>query len=147
MSSRPKFTASIQINELLNIPLVAGRCWVKWYVHDSAKPDARGRTAHIPVREHRAQWDESITINFRLAIHSKTKVLKERDVIFDVIWDQNGTDKLTLGRVEINLAEYVNKSSKDGKKTKYLLKNSKINGALALTISVVQVSGPTDYIV
>lgn len=118
-------------------------------MRDSAKPDARGRTAHVPVREHRAQWDESVNIHFRLSIHSKTKVLKERVVIFDVIWDQNGTDKLTLGRVEINLAEYVNKngSNKHGKKTKYLLKNSKINGALALSINVTQDSGPTDYIV
>lgn len=146
MSTRPKFIADIQINELLNIPLVTGRCWVKWYVRDSAKPDARGRTAQIPVRDHKAQWDEHVNLRFRLGIQNKTKLLKEYVVIFDVVWDQNGADKLTLGRVEINLAEYVNKTSnKDVKKTKYLLKNSKINGALALTIGVSQVSGQTDY--
>lgn len=141
---RPKFTAEIQVNELLNIPLVSGRCWVKWYVRDSPKPDARGRTSYVPVKEHKAQWDEDIRIHFKVGIN-KANVLKEFVMIFDVMWDQNGTDKLSLGKVEINLSEYVNNTQP--KKTKYLLKNSKINGALELSINVMQESGTNMFTV
>ena len=143
-ASRPKFGVNIQINELLNIPLVSGRCWVRWYVRDSAKPDARGKTEHMPIKEHRALWDHEINIPAKIGI-GKMNVLKEYMVIFDVMWDQNGSDKLQLGKVELNLAEYV--GGTEPKKTKYLLKNSKINGALSLTVAMKQISGSKNYTV
>lgn len=143
-ASRPKFDISIQVNELLNIPLVSGRCWVRWYVRDSPKPDARGRTPQIPVREHRALWDHGIKLQARIGI-GRMNVLKEFVLIFDVMWDQNGTDKLLLGKVEVNLSEYI--GGNEPKTTKYLLKNSKINGALAITVEVKQLSGSKNYTV
>lgn len=66
-------------------------------------------------------------------------------MIFDVMWDQNGSEKLLLGKVEVNLAEYV--GGTEAKRTKYLLKNSKINGALSLMVDIKQVSGTKNYTV
>lgn len=143
-SHRPKFAVVILINQLLNVPLVSGNCWVRWYVKDSPKPDARGRTPHVAVREHRAQWDHEIKFQSRVSI-GRSNVLKELLVVFDVMWDQNGTDKLLLGKVEVNLSEYV--GGTEPKATKYLLKSSKINGALSLTIDIKQVSGSKNYTV
>lgn len=144
MTSRPKFDVDIQVNQLLNIPLVSGSCWVRWYVRDSPKPDARGRTPHQTVREHRASWDHEIKLQTRIGI-GRMNVLKEFMVIFDVMWDQNGSEKILLGKVEVNLSEYV--GSPEPKRTKYLLKNSKINGALSITIGIKQTAGSKNFTV
>lgn len=142
---RPKFDVTVHINELLNVPLVSGTCWVRWYVKDSPKPDARGRTPHIAVKEHRAKWDHEIKLQARIGV-GRQNVLKEFMLVFDVMWDQNGADKMQLGKVEVNLPEYVG-GGPEPKATKYLLKSSKINGALSVTVHLTQVSGTKNYTV
>lgn len=139
--SRPKFHVDLRVKELTNIPQNTGQVYAKWYLKDSAKPDARGRTSSEPIKDHRASWDYSSRTSTRIGI-DRDHILRHSWIVFDVQWEHQGNGKLSLGKVELNLAEYVNRQSD---MNRYLLKESKINSILHVVISLRQTKGPTNY--
>ncbi|CAN6611202.1 hypothetical protein TRVA0_004S03752 [Trichomonascus vanleenenianus] len=141
--ARPKFSVSVQIQELTNIPQVSGEVFVKWYLKDSAKPDARGKTNRAAIRDHRAQWHYSGETSVRIGIN-KSGELRHSWAVFEVTWDNGSSGgRMQLGRVDLNLAEYASPEGQES--NRYLLKNSKVNAILNVAIALKQIKGPTDY--
>lgn len=141
MGTRPRFEITITINELTNLPHVSGYSWVRWYIKESAKPDARGRTKKYPVSDHRVVYNHKSHFQYRFRL-SKDTTLKPCVAIFDVLWEHVNSDRMTLGKVEVNLSEYINQEPQTNR---FLLRESKINGTLSLTIESKQVSGTKNF--
>jgi hypothetical protein len=138
---RCKFKVKLAIKELTNIPHATGSVFVKWYVKDSAKPDARGKTDHVDIQEHKTLWDYQAETTVRIGT-DKTNSLRHSLIVFDVLWENSTSGRINVGKVEINLSEYVRR---DLEPYTYLLQNSKINCVLNVALSLKQVKGPTDF--
>lgn len=144
--SRPKFKVELKIQELSNIPQVIGEVYVKWYLKDSPKPDARGKTHQAPINKgHRALWDYEGITQVRIGV-DRRGMLKESLIIFDMLWEHAGGTRVSLGKVDLNLAEYLNRDFA-WETHRYLLKESKINCVLSVQLMVTQITGPSDYTV
>lgn len=99
----------------------------------------------------------------------KTNMLQECLIEFEVIQDYNAGgrgEKITLGRVSINLAEYVDidgqglqspgglapgiaggeDDQEEGVTRRYLMQESKINSTLKIGIAMRQIEGERNYI-
>jgi hypothetical protein len=84
----------------------------------------------------------------------KNSNLQECYVNFEVVQDYSSTvrgDKITLGYVSLNLAEYVEESEMsadgdDGVVRRYLMQDSKINSTLKIGISMKQVDGERNFV-
>ncbi|KAL2069003.1 hypothetical protein VTL71DRAFT_15341 [Oculimacula yallundae] len=151
---RPKFDLVLKIIDLNNVPLVNGTSYVKWHLPSSTSAEHRGRTAPAPIREHKVSWDYSKTIPVRLTI-DKNNNLQECTIDFEVVQDYNSAgmrgEKITLGSVSLNLAEYVEESEMgaDGEEAvvrRYLMQESKINSTLKIGISMKQVDGERNFV-
>lgn len=138
---RNKFHVTLHIQELYNIPQSSGQILVKWHIKDSAKPDARGRTRAVAIHSHKAVFDYSGETHVRIGT-DKTGLLKETPLIFDVQWDQDSNTKMSMGRAEINLSEFVDRELEP---VSFLLKDSKINSPLKIAVSLKHVKGNTEY--
>ena len=92
------------------------------------------------------------TIPVRLTI-DKANNLQECLIHFEVVQDYSGGikgEKITLGFVTLNLAEYVEESeSADGEEgvvRRYLMQESKINSTLKIGISMKQIDGERNFV-
>lgn len=149
---RPKFELVLKILDLNNVPLVSGTSYVKWHLPSSTSAEHRGRTDRAPIKEHKVHWDYSRTIPVRLTI-DKTNHLQETLIHFEVVQDySSGTrgEKITLGHVTLNLAEYVDESEmgpdgEEGVTRRYLMQDSKINSTLKIMIMMKQVDGERNF--
>jgi hypothetical protein len=96
-------------------------------------------------------WDYSRSITVRLTI-DKSNMLQECTIRFDVIQEYNTggrSEKITLGHVELNLAEYVELHEEGGEAgitRRYLMQDSKINSTLKLGIAMRQLDGERNFI-
>lgn len=138
---RTKFVVLLEIHELYNIPQSTGKILVKWHVKDSAKPDARGKTNSVAITNHKALFNYTGETHVRIGL-DKTKMLKDSLLVFDVQWDQDSNTKLTVGKAEVNLSEFVNRAREP---VSFLLKDSKINSALKVSIMLTAIKGPSDF--
>lgn len=79
-------------------------------------------------------------------------MLQECVIHFDVYQEYNTgarADKILLGHVELNLAEYVEIHDQDGEygiTRRYLMQESKINSTLKIGISMRQLDGERNFI-
>jgi N-terminal C2 in EEIG1 and EHBP1 proteins len=141
----------IQIIDLINVPLVSGACYVKWHLPSSTAAEHRGRTEKVPIKEHRVMWNYEKAIAVRLTM-DKTNLLQECTVNFEVVQDYSAAvrgEKITLGHVSLNLAEYVDVLGDDGDEGitgRYLMQESKLNSTLKVGISMRQMDGERNYI-
>lgn len=139
---------ALKIIDLNNIPLVSGTAFVKWRVPSSSATESHGQTDKAVIVDHRAQWNYEKSLQVRLTI-DKSHSLQECDIQFEVIQEftsgHNG-EKSLLGRVKLNLAEYVDKSDdEDGIMRRYLMHDSKINSTLKLGVIMRQVEGERSF--
>jgi len=86
----------------------------------------------------------------RLTI-DKSNNLQETLIHFEVVQDYNtGTrgEKITLGYITLNLAEYVEESEdgEEGVTRRYLMQESKINSTLKVGIAMKQVDGERNFV-
>lgn len=79
--------------------------------------------------------------------------LMETIIHFEVVQDYSGAgrgEKITLGQVTLNLAEYVEESeSADGEEgvvRRYLMQESKINSTLKIGIAMKQIDGERNFV-
>lgn len=115
------------------MPLVQGSSHIKWHLPHSIHSDHRGRTPKCPIAKHRVEYNYGKIIPVRIAI-DKNNNLSECPVEFEVIQEfptapssLGGTggaggsgagggagggreERITLGRLTLNLAEYVEES-------------------------------------
>ncbi|KAH7409366.1 N-terminal C2 in EEIG1 and EHBP1 proteins-domain-containing protein [Cadophora sp. MPI-SDFR-AT-0126] len=151
---RPKFELVLKIIDLNNVPLVNGTSYVKWHLPSSTSAEHRGRTNPSPIKEHKVSWDYTKTIPVRLTI-DKNNNLQECSINFEVVQDYNSAgmrgEKITLGYVTLNLAEYVEESEmgpdgEEGVVRRYLMQESKINSTLKIGILMKQVDGERNFV-
>lgn len=78
-------------------------------------------------------------------------MLQECDISFEIFQEfSSGSrgDRMTLGHIKINLAEYVDKTGEDGQGIirRYLMQDSKINSTLRIGIMMNQIDGDKNFI-
>lgn len=102
------------------MPLVNGASHIKWHLPHSIHGEHRGRTSKSPIANHRVEYHYNKLIPVRIAI-DKNNSLSECLVEFEVIQEfphihggpsvaGSRDEKITLGRLTLNLAEYVEES-------------------------------------
>lgn len=149
---KPKFDLHLKIYDLINVPLVTGTSFVKWHVPSSTANEHRGRTDRAPIKAHKVVWKYERIIQLRLVI-DKNNNLQDCLINFEVIQDcstPSKVDKIILGKIELNLAEYTNESEfgsddDDSVLRRYLMQDSKINSTLKIGIWMKQVDGERNY--
>ncbi|ODV90398.1 hypothetical protein CANCADRAFT_106224 [Tortispora caseinolytica NRRL Y-17796] len=142
-SRQPKFKMTLSIIDLVNVPIVSGYVLVKWYLKDSPKPDARGRTDHAPIRDHKVTWDYVRSAEFRIRINSDN-VLSECLLVFEIYSEVGAMrHRASLGNLTINVSEHVGKEGQLARR--YLLQSSKVNAVIRISIEMTQLKGETNY--
>lgn len=141
-----------QIVDLNNVPLVSGTAFVKWHLPSSTAAEHRGKTTKCPIKEHKVTWDYEKTLPVRLTM-DKSNMLTECLIHLEVVQEYNSgigrADKIPLGVVSLNLAEYVELQGDDGEDgitRRYLMQESKINSTVKIGISMRQTDGERNYI-
>lgn len=80
----------------------------------------------------------------------RNQQLHECDIQFDIYQEisaGNRPDKVLLGNIKLNLAEYVEKGdSEEGIVRRYLMQNCKINATVKIGISMQQTEGDSNFI-
>lgn len=153
---RPKFDLYLRIIDLNNVPLVSGASFIKWHLSHSTAAEHRGRTESCPVKDHKVAYNYEITLPVRLTV-DKNGMLQECCAEFEVIQEYSRGagrgERITLGTVKLNLAEYVEQSEMavipgedPGVTRRYLMQDSKINSTLKLGIYMKQTEGDKNFI-
>lgn len=153
--ARGRDADSCQIIDLNNVPLVSGNSFVKWHLPHSTAAEHRGRTEKRPIKDHKVFYDYDAKLTVRLTV-DKGGMLQESFVEFEVIQEYSGGgrgERITLGNVRLNLAEYVEQSEMAGAEgdepgvtRRYLMQNSKINSTLKISIYMRQIEGDKNYV-
>ncbi|CAK7219117.1 hypothetical protein SCUCBS95973_003711 [Sporothrix curviconia] len=102
------------IYDLNNVPLVSGVSSVKWHLPHSIRSEHRGRTHKQPIANHRVEYDYAKIIPLRLVVDRNNR-LSDYPIEFEIIqeFEAHGAgrdEKIVLGKVSLNLAEYVAES-------------------------------------
>ena len=126
-----------------------GTAFVKWRLPSSSGAENHGHTDKAVIIDHRAYWSYEKTLPVRLTI-DRNQSLHECDLQFEIIQEfesGGGSDtKNFLGRIRLNLAEYVDKSDDDeGIVRRYLMQDSKVNSTLKIGVSMRQVDGDRNF--
>lgn len=107
-----------------------------------------GHTDKCVILDHRASWNYEKTQQVRLTV-DRNQALQECEILLEVIQEFSAGahgEKNLLGRVKLNLAEYVDKSDDDdGIVRRYLMQDSKINSTLKMGISMRQLDGDRNF--
>lgn len=77
-------------------------------------------------------------------------MLQECEIYFEVVQEFSATgrgDRIRIGNVRLNLAEYVEKGDNDeGVTRRYLVQDSKINSTLKIGVIMRQIEGERNFI-
>ncbi|KAF9895374.1 hypothetical protein FE257_000279 [Aspergillus nanangensis] len=143
------FELVLRIIDLNNIPLVNGTAFVKWRFPSSSGAEHHGHTDKAVILDHRAYWNYEKSLQVRLTI-DRNQTLHECELHFEIIQEfestSHGDSKNLLGRIKLNLPEYVDKSDDDeGIVRRYLMQDSKINSTLRIGITMRQVEGDRNF--
>lgn len=146
---RPRFELSLRIIDLNNVPLVNGTAFVKWRLPSSSSAEHHGHTDKAVIIDHRAYWNYEKTLQVRLTI-DRNQSLHDCEIHFEIIQEfetgAGGDTKNFLGRIRLNLAEYVDKSDEDeGIVRRYLMQDSKVNSTLKIGVAMRQVEGDRNF--
>ncbi|KAL4922680.1 N-terminal C2 in EEIG1 and EHBP1 proteins-domain-containing protein [Aspergillus aurantiobrunneus] len=145
---RPRFELVLRIIDLNNIPLVSGTAYIKWRLPSSNASEHHGATDKALILDHKASWNYERTLQVRMTI-DRDQTLHECEIQFEVIQEFSSgghIEKNLLGRVKLNLSEYVDKSDDDeGIVRRYLMQDSKINSTLKIAIAVKQMEGDRNF--
>ncbi|KJK75646.1 hypothetical protein H634G_09010 [Metarhizium anisopliae BRIP 53293] len=107
---RPKFELHLKIYDLNNIPLVSGSSFIKWHLSHSMHAEHRGRTGKCPISNHKVDYGYSKLIPGVRISMEKNNSLTECPMEFEIVQEFAVAEKITLGYVKLNLAEYVEES-------------------------------------
>ena len=129
---------------------------MKWHLPHSTAAEHRGRTEKCPIKDHKVSYDYEIRLPVKLVV-DKSGMLQESFVEFEVIQEYTGggkPERITLGNVKLNLAEYVEQSEMNrtiegeepGVTRRYLMQNSKINSTLKISVFMRQIEGDRNFV-
>ncbi|CUA68657.1 hypothetical protein RSOLAG22IIIB_08032 [Rhizoctonia solani] len=115
-------------------------------IHTITGP-GRGRTPTVAISDHTVRWDEIVEMAVPMGVAKETKGLLPADLKLTVEQVPQSHElvkpRAALGVVRLNLAEYAGKGPVT---RRYLLRESKTNATLKLTIDVKWLSGEQDYV-
>lgn len=156
-SRKVRFSLTLSIHDLNNVPLVSGTSTIKWHLPASTSAEHRGRTQKCAIKDHRVQYNYEKATTVRLIV-AKSGQLQECTIDFEVQQEYSAGgrgERITLGHIHLNLAEYVNASepASPGKEVeegqgitrRYLMQDSKINSTLKIGIRMQHLEGTRDY--
>ena len=86
------------------------------------------------IKEHKVIWDYEKTATFRMTA-DRQGMLQDFEIHFEILQEYSSGargERIVLGNVKLNLAEYVEGSddADDGITRRYLMQESKINSTL-----------------
>ncbi|KAJ5085804.1 hypothetical protein N7532_010575 [Penicillium argentinense] len=107
-----------------------GVAWVRWRLPSAVAAEHQGHTEKATLSDHRAYWNYE-------------KSLTDCDINFEIIQEfHNSSEKNVLGKIKLNLAEYVDKVEEDeGVVRRYLMFDSKVNSTVKIGIAMRQIEG------
>ncbi|CAE6501291.1 unnamed protein product [Rhizoctonia solani] len=115
--------------------------------HVNVVGPGRGRTPTVAIADHTVRWDELVEMAVPMGIAKETKGLMPADLKLTVEHVPQSNElvkpRAALGVVRLNLAEYAGKGPVT---RRYLLRESKTNATLKLTIEVKWLSGEREYV-
>lgn len=105
-------------------------------------------TSSKSVNNFKAVFDYKLSCNLRFPIKRRENLIENKHLLLKVFYVNDGNDKkdnevTELGRLEVNLSEYLNFT--EPQTAKYLLKNSKVNSLLSLTIYLSELPSNFDF--
>lgn len=140
---------SFLINDINNVPLGNGTVWVRWRLPSSSATEHQGHTEKAPLSDHRAYWNYEKTLLVRLTI-DRNSMLQECEINFEIFQEFHSSpanEKHVLGKIKLNLAEYVDKVDEDeGVVRRYLMADCKVNSTVKIGIAMRQVEGERNFI-
>ncbi|KAN0079774.1 N-terminal C2 in EEIG1 and EHBP1 proteins domain containing protein [Elaphomyces granulatus] len=146
---KPRFELTLRIVDLNNVPLVCGTSYIKWHLPSSTSAEHRGRTDRAVIQDHRALWDYEKVLPVRLTV-DRSHMLQECEIHFEIFQEFSSGgrgDRILMGNIKLNLAEYVDKSDDDGSITRrYLMQDSKINSTLKIGIMMHLIEGDKNFV-
>ena len=139
----------LKINDINNVPLGNGTAWVRWRIpSSSATSEHQGHTEKAPLSDHRAYWNYEKALQVRLTI-DRSSMLQECEINFEVFQEfhsSTANEKNVLGKIKLNLAEYVDKVEEDeGVVRRYLIFDSKVNSTVKIGIAMRQLEGDRNF--
>ncbi|KAJ5364146.1 uncharacterized protein N7496_009859 [Penicillium cataractarum] len=145
---RPRFEVVLRINDINNVPLGNGTVWVRWRLPSSSATENQGHTEKAPLSDHRAYWNYEKALHVRLTI-DRNSMLQECEINFEIIQEFHSSpsnEKNVLGKIKLNLAEYVDKVDEDeGVVRRYLMSDCKVNSTVKIGIAIRQVEGDRSF--
>ena len=129
---------------------------MKWHLPHSTAAEHRGRTEKRPIKDHKVSYDYEAKLPVKLVV-DKNGMLQESFIELEVIQEYTGggkPERITLGNVKLNLAEYVEQSElsrvvegdEPGITRRYLMQNSKINSTLKISVFMRQIEGDRNFV-
>ncbi|PPQ91992.1 hypothetical protein CVT25_004648 [Psilocybe cyanescens] len=109
---------------------------------------ARGMTPFLKLKDHSVVWSQTLDTVLKFDVDRESSLIQPSPLKLVVMQrvipdDPRGSPQNPrLGAVYLNLAEYIGQGSVE---RRYLLKESKTNATLKLTIEMTYVSGETNY--
>ncbi|KAF8635604.1 hypothetical protein AX15_000244 [Amanita polypyramis BW_CC] len=110
---------------------------------------ARGQTTAAELKDHSVVWNHIVNTTLRIDVSRDSSELAPSPLKLIVVQHPIRNDPLSvsqnprLGILSLNLAEYVDKGAVE---RKFLLKESKTNAIMKLTIELVHIGGAAEYI-
>ncbi|PYI28756.1 hypothetical protein BP00DRAFT_438172 [Aspergillus indologenus CBS 114.80] len=121
----------------------------RWRLPSGCAPEHHGHTDKAVIIDHRAYWNYEKALQVRLTI-DRNQTLHECELYFEVIQEfasGGNNEKSILGKIRLNLSEYVDKSDDDeGIVRRYLMQDSKVNSTLKVGIALRQVEGDRNFV-
>ncbi|CAG8415902.1 unnamed protein product [Penicillium salamii] len=145
---RPRFELVLRIIDINNVPLGSSVAFVRWRLPSSSATEHQGHTEKANLSDHRAYWTYEKSLQVRLTI-DRTSMLQECEINFEVIQEFTSSpisEKSVLGKIKLNLAEYVDKVEEDeGVIRRYLMHESKVNSTVKIGIAMRQIEGDRNF--
>ncbi|CAG8888178.1 unnamed protein product [Penicillium egyptiacum] len=137
-----------KIIDINNVPLGNSVAFVRWRLPSSSSTEHQGHTEKATLSDHRAYWGYEKCLQVRLTI-DRTSILQECELNFEVIQEYTSlpmSEKSVLGKIKLNLAEYVEKTEEDdGVIRRYLMHESKVNSTVKIGIAMRQLEGDRNF--
>ncbi|KAJ5408622.1 hypothetical protein N7509_002505 [Penicillium cosmopolitanum] len=143
---RPRFELVLRINDINNVPLGNGVAYVRWRLPSGVSAEHQGHTEKATLSDHRAYWNYEKVLNVRLTI-DRASTLQDCEILFEIIQEfHSSIEKNVLGKIKLNLAEYVDKVEEDeGVVRRYLMFDSKVNSTVKIGIAMHQTEGDRGF--
>ena len=132
------YQVQLQIHDLNDVPLNTGKLYVKWKWHENGRSES-GFTAHREVADNEVIWEQAYEYRVDIYVSRKTKLAEDHILRLSVRQEtKSGKSHSRIGVVLINHTEFL---STNQSTRRHLLKESRVNSSLKVTINMQHVSG------